>query len=173
MKDEKAVMHDVIYMLRHHYGLWPDHCEDGHRQCKPGRPDIIVMNPTGSGYYIEVKDMPITETSFSFAEITDEQRKWLLAWEKARPGGSFLAIGITKTRKEMEAIYLIPWLKWLDVEDRLRPYQASLPLIVGAGMLKEVQSQHLDFSLVKDYACPRIKASRPDGGWRLPPSILL
>jgi hypothetical protein len=166
--NEAIIRRELYQMLRYRYDLWPDHFPDVAAAKQPGRPDLVVMNPKGPGYYVEVKALNLDQNkSFAFSDITDGQRLWLDTWEEARAQGSWLAIGVYQQRHE---IYLIPWIAWTRVEAQVRPHQDSLPYTVGPGYLKELQSQGLDFRLLEQYKLVRVKtADRLPGesGWKI------
>lgn len=162
MVNEAYFRREIYRMLRYTYDLWPDHFPDikGIKK-QPGRPDLVVMNPRGPGFYVEVKVHRANKnTSFSFTEISEGQRRWLSEWEKVRSGGSYLALGVVGIRPRRG--YLIPWPMWLYVEELITPFQNSLPHEVRPGMLKEVQERHLDFRLIKDWELRRVS-----GGWEI------
>lgn len=170
--NEGGVRRELYQALRYAYDLWPDHWPDIPGTKQPGRPDLVVMNPRGPGYYIECKVLDLGKaTAFPFTAIEDSQRRWLDTWEEVRPGGAYLAVGTVGCTDR--ALYVIPWNSWLAVEEQLAPYQASLPFIAGKGYRIELQEQGLDFRLLAPWACLRLPPKRrlpKDSGWRLPPT---
>jgi hypothetical protein len=173
-KTEKDVMHDVIWMLRHVYGFWPDHCEDGPGKKRPGRPDIIVMSTIGPGYYIEVKDFDMRKTSFAFSEIGPEQRKWLTIWNDARDSsGSFIAFGTTNCPND-QRLYIVPWNSWLLTEDIIAPQKSITFDSTRATNTRYVIDRGYDLRMLEPYKCPRVETkNRLDAGWRLPREDML
>lgn len=171
--DESIIRRDIYRMMRYRYGLWPDHFPDIPGVKEAGRPDLIVMNPWGSGYYVEVKSMNLKRsTSFSFSDIYDSQRRWLSMWESLRPFGSWLGMGVYGDGPR--SMYLIPWPEWLAVEERVSPYQNSLPWRVGPGYKTELQDECLDFRLLREYKMLRIspdKRFEMESGWIVPESV--
>jgi len=159
---ESDVRRAIHRMLRYRYNLWPDHWPDIAGVKEAGRPDLVVMNPRGPGFYIEVKAIFLNRnTSFNFSSIEDSQRRWLTTWEEQRPNGSYLAIGtICRNR----SIFIIPWLKWLAVEDMITPIQRSLPYKVGPGYKKHMQDNGLDFRLISKWKCNQVSTNE----WALP-----
>lgn len=170
--NEATIRRELYQMLRYRYNLWPDHFPDIAAVKQPGRPDLVVMNPKGPGYYVEVKAFaPDKETAFPFSCITEGQRKWLTMWNDQcdNVAGSWLAIGAYGTRHE---IYLIPWADWLGYEDLLSPYQNSLPYKVGHGYDTEMQRLKIDFRMLEWAKLLRVptKERLPgESGWRIPP----
>lgn len=171
--NEATIRRELYQMLRYRYSLWPDHFPDIPGDKQPGRPDLVVMNPKGPGYYIEVKAFsPEKKKSFPFSDITDGQRQWLTIWEEQRPHGSWLAIGAYWTRHE---IYLIPWLYWQAIEDVVSRYQNSLPYKVGPGYLTELQEQQLDFRMIEQFKLRRVPVKErlpKEPGWVIPEESL-
>lgn len=154
--NEGSVRAKLYSMLRHEYNLWPDHFEDLPGSKKPGRPDLIVMNPWGPGFYIEVKALYLhRDKAFAFENIEPAQRRWLSDWERARPSGSYLCLGVIdlcgSQRTKIVEIYLVPWPYWLDIETRVMEHQASLPYVAGKGFSKALQELGYDFRLLKQY----------------------
>jgi len=162
--NESNVRRELYRMLRYEYGLWPDHWPDipGVKE-QPGRPDLVVMNPFGPGFYVEVKVVDVSRRkSFPFDAINERQRKWLSLWEEARTHGSWLGLGTVNCPNR--AIYLIPWQTWLQIEERVGEYATYLPLVAGKGERKALQEYWLDFSLIEKYAL----LGNPTAGWHMP-----
>jgi len=166
--NEAFIRRELYQCLRYHYGYWVHHIPDVKGSKRPGIPDLIVMNPSGPGIYIEVKAMRVRrQTAFDFSLIEESQRRFLASWLDVRPGGSFLALGTIGERPRQ--IFLVPWDKWLGVEGIVSEYQNSLPFEVGPGYRTEMQEGKLDFSLLNKYAMTRVPpADRcgADSGWR-------
>jgi len=158
-------------MLRYRYNLWPDHFADipGLKK-QPGRPDLVVMNPLGPGFYMEVKIINVAkETAFHFDKISAGQRRWLSMWEDVRTDGSWLGLGVIGTRPRK--MYVIPWSTWLSIEELLTPFQNSLPYSAGPGYRVELQTMGLDFRLLTPFLCTKVKSSERvsgESGWRIP-----
>lgn len=131
-----------------------------------GKPDRTMMHPIARSCYVEVKTVRRDETSFSFSEISTEQRAKLDDW-RARGGVGYLALGIIRRPKKndrLSALYLIEWSHWTFIERLLSPYQKSIPVKVGPGFSKALQDQFLDIeSRSAAFALEQIK-----GGWRIP-----
>lgn len=150
----------IYQHLRFELHLWPHHIPDAKPLVDDGKesgvPDLIVMSPSGPGYYIEVKKLNLRQDkSFSFDLINPAQRRFLSNWEEACPGHALLGIGIIaplgQTRTTISEIYLIPWSEWLTVEQLVEPIQESLPYRVAKGMRLELQAKGYDFSLLEQY----------------------
>ena len=172
--NEGNVRNELYRMLRYRYGLWPDHFPDipGIKK-QPGRPDLVVMNPFGPGFYMEVKVINVAkETAFKFNNISDGQRLWLSTWEEARCDGSWLGLGVIGTRPRK--MYIIPWNTWLSIEESLTPFQSSLPYKAGPGYKVKLRTMGLDFRLLELFSCIKVKASERiegESGWRIPPTL--
>ena len=170
--NEAVFRREIYQMLRYRYALWPHHIPDVVGSKRPGVPDLIVMNPSGPGIYIEAKYIDTyDETSFAFAAIEESQRRWLFDWEKVRRGGSYLAIGASANERRL---YIIPWLEWLYIEAIVSPFQLSLPYKAGQGYRTELQEQGLDFRLLSKWKCKRVKRNarlKGESGWLLPDDI--
>ena len=148
--NEASVRLEVHRMLRYVYGLWPDHWPDIKGVKQPGRPDLVVMNPLGPGYYVEVKVLnPRQSKSFKFDAIEDSQRCWLSTWEQVRCNGSYLAIGTVNIGNR--GIWLIPWAEWLQIEERVNEYAHYLPYKAERGTLISLQENRFDFRLISHY----------------------
>ena len=172
---EKQVRQKVFRLLKA-LGYWPITqmdtaiCGRCGAKIKPpiGRPDIIVPHPEKRSIVVEVKALRRNETSFSFSNITLEQRKWLKAWGEAG-GLGYIALGVIRPagkRDVLEHLYLVDWLSWWHMEFLVSPIQASVPLFAGKGTRKELQADHLDIvTLLAPW-----ELSRHQGGWDLPPN---
>jgi hypothetical protein len=95
---EAEIRAEIYRILYKDEGYWPITQTDAVKcwQCgalvkpKIGRPDIMVMNPSGPAIVVEVKAFPPpakgkewAQTSISFDRIEDKQRKWLTRWDNA------------------------------------------------------------------------------------------
>lgn len=111
-----------------------------------GRPDILVMHPTGLSVVIEVKALHAGETSFPLDRIEDKQRKWLTRW--ADDGGrGYIALGVIRkhgSRDFLEHLYIVDWLRWCEVELETHKVQKSIPYISGPGFAKAFQDINHD-----------------------------
>jgi len=168
--NERTVRQDS-YRLFRELGLWPITQTDAQvcPRCgtiiKPpkGRPDILVLNPTGPGLVCEVK--AVHGKSFPTNEITPEQRRWLDRWTGAG-GLGLLALGTLVPRQRR--LWLVPWLEWLEVEGQIKPYQKSIPVVAEPGMRRVIQENHLDLEhLLQPWEL------RQNNGWHLPENHIL
>ncbi|MCP4538885.1 MAG: hypothetical protein GY832_17255, partial [Chloroflexi bacterium] len=104
-----------------------------------GRPDYCVygspgLSLTGSHFWIEAKYADGSgKTNFNFAKISDEQRNWMAygppidtrntnglydpAWALKCHLWLWFGKGITSKDCPRQA-YLIPWVDWLDIEQK-------------------------------------------------------
>jgi len=82
-----------------------------------GRPDILVLNPTGPSFVVECK---ICSTSLPKAHIRPEQRKWLNWWCREMGGMGFIALGVTGARSGRKGYHLalVPWPDWCTLEEK-------------------------------------------------------
>jgi hypothetical protein len=102
---------------------------------------------------VEVKVVPAGRRSFPFADIRPEQREWLDWWVGTGRAG-YLAIG---TLDRPRRLWLVEWRAWKQIEDLLRPYQDSIPVLAGKGMRQELQRMHLDMDhLLSDWELTRV-----------------
>lgn len=149
--NEAIVRRELYQMLRYKYNLWPDHWPDIKGVKESGRPDLVVMSPTGPGFYIEVKAIYADRAkSFSFVNINTSQRRWLSAWEEVRSNGSWLGIGTVNCSPRHT--WLIPWLRWLQLEQACHDLDVYyLPLSAGKGERKVLQEAQIDFGLLGKY----------------------
>jgi hypothetical protein len=171
---EAQVDSKITRFLWRQLGLWPIPSMDAVicYKCKTkivpsrGRPDILILNPTGRSYVCEAKAVLSGQTSFSMDDITAKQREWLQRW--ADDGGiGFIGLGVIRKHgkvDKLDHLYLIPWPKWLEAESLVRPHQASIPLKAGPGFRKTLQEEQLDIlHLFADY-----ELVREGGCWHLP-----
>ena len=155
--NEGDVRHDIYKMLQT-YLYWPIHGKDATicPRChipivdyEQGRPDLIVLSPTGRTSVIEVKAVNMnTGHTLLMSKISDPQRKWLGNW-KAAGGFGYLAVGTVGTMKR--EIWVVDWPGWLMLEERA----------IQAGK-KSISIERLQ-SDMKQYALEKIT-----GGWKLP-----
>lgn len=152
---ESAVRAEVYRLLRT-AGLWPitqtdafvcSRCKTVNRPPK-GRPDILVLNPEGRSYVVEVK--VIRDGSFPMDDLRPEQRRWLQRWSDAG-GLGFIAIGTTKRPRHL---WLIPWAIWQEIEaqEQNRKRKSVSALTVAA--------------IASEYELTRVS-----GGWLLPQKL--
>jgi len=132
-----------------------------------GRPDILVLHPRGLNIVVEVKAIFPDETSFQFSKINEDQRDWLDLWAKDK-GHGYLGLGvITKTgsKDRLDSIYLVDWKNWLEMEAKLRPIQASVPLDWERARFLAIKDGKLDIRrLLKSWKLTQDKKHR----WVLP-----
>ena len=161
------------------HGYWPVTQRDASicTKCKTrnypkiGRPDQLVLHPTGRSCVIELKVLHRNETSFKFEQIRPEQRRWLDAYTGAC-GAAYLGLGVIRpygTKSTMKRFYIVPWPNWLVAETEIQPHQDSIPLYAGKGYKKALQEQQLDIvTLFANYeighnSCWYLPASHPLG----------
>ena len=141
-------------------------CPRCHSLVKPpiGRPDILLLHPHQASRVVEVKVMHSGDTSFSFDNIDDAQRKWLNWWKDDMNGLGYIGLGVIRAhgkRDFLDYLYLVDWERWKQVEDMVTPYQSSVPLKAGKGYKKELQEKNLDIlSLFGDH-----RWMRENGEW--------
>jgi len=136
---------DVMTATRHALmsrGYWPFHPTDGIQcpRCRTtivppakGRPDLFVPHPGGSSSVCEVKDVNHAkgENALYFAEISQEQRDWLNAWDEAAGNtglGAFISVGLIlprMTQTMLTSVWVIPWKNWLDIEAKWRAHDQA------------------------------------------------
>lgn len=134
--NEASIRVAIQHALQWH-GYWPFHWQDGRMHfCKQGhpvlatpeikgRPDIEARHPKYPTAFIEVKAIAQDTKSFAFSQIEPEQREYMNSWT-AEGGQAYLAIGKIVphgTKSKIGAIWVFPWLAWLDVESR---YEKSI-----------------------------------------------
>ena len=79
-----------------------------------GQPDYIILLPP-FGFFVEVKS---AESNFALAELSDKQRAWLNAY--ADIAWLWLFMGESRQSRDLlRQAWLVPWRKWLGVEQRL------------------------------------------------------
>lgn len=133
-----------------------------------GLPDRTMIHPTARSCYVEVKTVRRDETSFSFSEISTEQRAKLNDW-RVRGGMGYLALGIIRRPKRndsLKGLYLVEWGEWSFTEARVSLFQKSIPVRVGPRFSKELRAHSLDIETqFKPWALEQII-----GGWQIPAS---
>jgi len=131
-----------------------------------GRPDRAMIHPSARSCYVEVKVVRAGETSFSFSEISTEQRATLDDW-RARGGVGYLALSIIRKAKRndrLSALYLVEWGRWCALESLVTPHQNSIPVAVGPGFSRALQDGQMDIQRqLWQWALEQIK-----GGWAIP-----
>lgn len=163
---ERDIRQKIFQNLRR-LGYWPitqtdaSVCPRCGALVKPkiGRPDILVLHPTGLNIVVEVKTLSIkgSKRSFSFAEISEQQRKWLNLWTYIG-GHGFIGLGIIRKAEEDQVndsllgIYLVPWINWLAAEQDLLEIQKSIPYEAHTARSKRIREESLDITtLFSDY----------------------
>ena len=170
---ETDVRRKVFRMLRL-LGYWPitqtdaTICPRCRTKVKPpiGRPDILVLNPTGRTVVVEVKVLRRNDASFPFDRITPEQHKWLDKWE-ADGGLGYVGLGAIRphnSKDYLEHLWLVDWSRWKEVEGLVSPIQDSIPFVAGKGMRRELQDNHYDLVTMLG----RWGLARDNGDWHLP-----
>jgi len=191
---KEADVRAEVFNLMRRLWLWPItqvdtvQCPGCGRLHHPpsGRPDILCLNPAGGrSIVVEVKTFPEPQMSggweqasctFPFSAISDNQRRWLFNYQDDadwRPLGyphevAYLALGMRHgqagAKKTPRQLWLVPWPNWLQIEDKLRAYQESLPLTAIKGLRKEIQEDDLTaYGLLK-----RWSLEWENGCWHLP-----
>lgn len=165
--DEAYVRREIYHMLHTQYSYYPITqtdalpCPKCHTLSKPpvGRPDIIVLNPTGRTVVVEVK--ALRGKSFSMDQIEEKQHKWLDRWANDS-GYGYIAIGTMIPRHRR--LWIIDWDFYREVEDLISPIQRTIPLVAGKGYRREMQDNHLDFK----HLFPDWEMTRITGSWEFP-----
>ncbi len=112
--------------FRYERGGQVTHKQEGAKKVHPRKADpdfTIISPPYGLGFMIEVKKAEASTPSyFPFTKIEPHQRETL-----ARFGGaqSFLWLYMGESLRHPDIprrAWLIPWLKWLMIESRLKEY---------------------------------------------------
>lgn len=158
--NETAVRQQVFHAasLAHEWPITQTNttvCPRCHTQIRPpiGRPDILIVRSA-----IEVKVVGAKDTSFAFSEINEDQREWQDKFLRDGKLG-YIALGVIRQHgkvQKLDHLYMVPWAAWLETEDKIRPYQASIPVEATKGMRKELQEQHLDIlTLLAPYEMER------------------
>jgi len=171
---KEADVRRMIFKSLRVLGYWPitqtdaTICPRCKTKVKPpiGRPDILVLHPTGRTMVVEVKVLRPGEKSFPMNRITPEQRQWLGRW--AEDGGQgYLALGAIRkrgSRDYLEHFWLVDWTAWTETEGLVSPIQSSIPLAAGKGMRRELQEN--DYSLTTMLGPWALR--RDNGVWELP-----
>lgn len=163
---EISVRQELFRLVHNTLDAWPitqmdtSICPKCKTQIRPkaGRPDIMVLNPWGRSFVIEVK--AIRGGSFSFAQIEPQQRQWLTNWLNSE-GLGYVGIG---TMTQPRRAWLIDWKSWLEIEQLVTGIQNSLPVVAGKGYNLELQEKGWDF----EHLCKPWELKRITGGWELP-----
>lgn len=143
---------DVMTATRHALmsrGYRPFHPTDGilcpkcHSRIVPpskGRPDLLILHPSGGSAVCEVKDVNHAkrENALYFSEIKPEQREWLDSWDSSASSGlgAFLSIGLilpAVSRTILASVWVIPWQEWLVIEGNWKAYKTA-----GVGIMPEM-----------------------------------
>jgi len=169
----EASFRQQIYRALELYWLWPipvqntTVCPWCHRLVLPeaGRPDLRVMNPTGPSLAIEVKLFKKGQ-AFPFSHIEPQQRRWLSMW--AKDGGlSLLGLGCDWGKagsiSNPRLCYLVPWDKWLEIEDKIKPHQDSLPWDLPRSKRVLQEARLCGKMLLSPY-----ELAWKSGSWRIP-----
>lgn len=128
-----------------------------------GKPDRTMIHPSVCSCYVEVKTVRRDEMSFSFSEISTEQRATLDDW-RVRGGLGYLALGIIRRPKRndrLTALYVVEWGVWRALERQVEKHQSSIPVVAGPGFARELQKKRLDIETqLRAWGLVQIK-----GGW--------
>ena len=63
-------------------------------------------------------------------------------------GWGYLALGTVGVKRGTRELWIVPWRKWLAMEDMIREYQASIPHTAGKGISKTLQEKGLDITRI-------------------------
>jgi hypothetical protein len=114
----------------------------------PDRPDIIIANEG-----IEVKE---SDDRIAFNAISDGQREW--ADKRTEEGFKYwIALQLGRDRPDSKSpnrkrAWLVPWVKWLEMEKTLSQYQKSLPLLISPNSKNVLKDNSLDaVTIFHDY----------------------
>jgi hypothetical protein len=164
---ESDVRHD-LYKALQQAGYWPVHGRDAILcpKCntkilpKIGRPDLLILNPSGPTSVCEVKVVRLSSAlSFSYTQIEPEQRRWLNAWTAVK-GAGYLCIGTLEEAKRR--IWVVPWEYWNRIEETydggffpvdLALYTRRSRLVPGADLVG---------------TCAQYQLFRDQGVWHIP-----
>ena len=120
---KEADIRREVYRSLREMGYWPITQTDlfvcsrcGARNHPPvGRPDILVLNPSGLSFVVEVKVIPRDRKGWPTSLLRPEQREWLERW--VLDGGlAFVAIGELIPRKRR--LWFIPFQELLGLIDQ-------------------------------------------------------
>ena len=135
-----------------------------------GRPDAILLHPTKVSAVVEYKVLKLEQSkSFSFKEINSKQRKWQDRWMKL-DGKGYIGLGIIYRREKtegLEAVYLVDWYNWIEVESAVIPIQESIPYLYSKGMRKALQTDSITYDIASQFE--KFRMYKSDGKWKLPP----
>ena len=131
--------------------------QQGKGDFTPGRADLMVVK-NGYGCYIEIKS---GKTGFLFSHYEPHQRQWAETYALPIPYQTpvwiWLFLGTDPPNRNPERYvprkaWLVPYFAFLEVEQMIAPYQATLPYRVKKGLRKELQEGSLDAcTLFRDY----------------------
>lgn len=166
---KEADIRGEVFNLLERYHYWPmtqqnaTVCPRCHTQWRPpaSRPDIVTLQ----NVVVECKSYP-RRGAFPFAAIEAGQRGWL---DLASDDGidAYLALGTRTGRagtRNPRRLWIVPWSVWLAVEERVRPFQDSLPLMAGLAKLLAVRERGLGaVELLQQWAL-----YWENGEWHLP-----
>jgi len=135
------------------------------------RPDVVAMSSTLPDVVVEIKATDEEDSSFPFRSITTGQRKWLTVWVLSG-NTAYLALGTRRGRvgsKNGRRLWLVPWPEWIEVENRVRQHQISLPIYQHKCRTNAMKEEGIYADAILDgweleWAGGAIK-------WRLPPSL--
>lgn len=150
---EEADVRREIYHSLQGYGYWPIHGRDaiicgrcGNKMLPAvaGRPDILILNPTGVTKVMEVKVVDVERAlSFAFSQIEDDQRRWMNAWVDVL-GAAYIAIGTVN--EFPRRTWVIPWKVWVAYEaQELADGRTYMP--VDLSLYKKIPEKGLVYSL--------------------------
>lgn len=135
-----------------------------------GRPDTLVLHPTGRSVVVEVKALK-NINCFPMDRVTPEQRDWLSNRWMALGGLGYIGLGIIKTHGQQERLddlYLIEWSAWLELESRLEGLLKCVPWDSQRSKVKAVREQQLGVKTAfARFRCTPISAKL----WEFPPGI--
>jgi hypothetical protein len=132
---ERDVTRKINKSLRK-YGFWPVTQTDAVKcgKCgnlfypKKGRPDILCLHPKRESTVVEVKVLK-NKNCFSMNLIDEKQREWLSRWYE--DGGlGYIGLGVIETHGKvdrLEALCLIEWPEWLELESELEGILKCVP----------------------------------------------
>lgn len=164
--DETVIRQETFRLANRQLETWPITqtdlviCPRCKAKVKPpkGRPDILVLNPWGRSFVIELK--AVRGGAFQFSQLEDKQRQWLTRWLEAG-GLGYLGLGTMETPRRF---WLVDWESWLQVEDLVSEVQQSIPVVAGKGYNRILQDNGWDMDrLLQPFELKRIPY-----GWQLP-----
>ena len=164
--DETYIRQEAFRLAEHGLQTWPitqtdtNICPKCHTKIRPkaGRPDILILNPWGRSYVIEMK--AIRGGAFAFKQVEEQQRKWLTNW-LAAGGLGYLGFG---TMEKPRRFWIVDWESWLRIEELVMEVQDSIPVVAGKGYKRLLQDNGWDVHNL----CRPWELQRITGGWTLP-----